>query len=120
MPTFHFILIILRMINILLQSFMVIICISLSSYRYIKIFAGRSFKHLCVMLKECEDMGDIYMKLSNLKDGLDEVCFTVGMCVSSSSFVLFFFAGKSMKIILIHLEFLYKGNFFTWSFTCYL
>ena len=64
---------------------MVNICIYLSSYRYIEVFAGRSFKHLRVML-ECEDMGNIYMKLSKLKDGLDEVCFTVGMCASSSSF----------------------------------
>ena len=54
------------------------------SYRFIEIFAGRSFEHLRVMLKEYH--GDIESRCFYLKDGL---CFTVGMCATFSFFLPF-------------------------------
>ena len=59
---------------------------TLFSYRFIKIFAGRSFEHLSVMLKEYQG---VESKCIWLKNGLDELCLTVGMCATSSSFLLF-------------------------------
>ena len=57
------------------------------SYRFIKIFAGRSFEHLRVMLKEYQ--GGIESKCIRLTDDLDGLCLAVGMCATFSFFLPF-------------------------------
>ena len=64
--------------------------VKFSSYRFNRIFACRSFNHLCVMYKKYGHMYKAYMESEFRRDSPDDltnVYHTTGMCFASFFFI---------------------------------